>query len=808
MKCMLCSFLSLALLCSGTVFASTGDRTAEASGEWPSAVQPAAIADLLRTDDAGYDPGIIEIFTGRQCEIDCPPGGRQSIEPDCGPSYVDSTNGGCNTTPPTFEAIACGDTVCGTAGNFVTGAGTNGRDLDWWRFSVTTNSIVRWTCRAEFSMIMFLVWDSNPTPDSCPGVTLFTLPATTGAPSIPPCTNATIRAWVPPGTYFAIIGPRTFTQGTPCDSEYTGTLTCEAAGPCEVDCIPGATVSAEPPCGDDYIDETNGGCNVTPTTFERVNCNEVVCGTLGTYFFQGAPGRRDLDWWRLTVTTTSTIVVDIEADVPPVVILAGLVGTPPFYDPCQAQTVASAPTGTTTGDPCTIVNVTFVVNPGEYVVIATSRYFGAIPCGESEYIMSVVCTPLVVPCVPLSCPPGSRVSDEPQCGPGYIDEYNVGCNGTPPCLSDPDVPGTPGDPEGDDCFESAACGDVICGKVGTYPRDGGSFRDLDWYEVITTVPCTIRARLVGTFQAVVFLLDGNGGCPATTLQATTAPPCEEALATASVLPGTYWIAVATQGFGGVSCADADYVLSIECECSAPCELVCPPGYRSEGEPNCGPEYVDTTNPGCNGTPEVFTDLTCPLDRICGTSGTYTRGGSNFREQDWLRITLTQQTQVTWRFTTGFPGQSILIDLNAGCAGATVVDPPGVVSVAPCQQGELTACLEPGVYAILVQPQGFTGVPCGTTWFGELTCAPCAGGCSAAQRGDSDNSGGVDFNDINCFVPALVSLAAWEACPQVTPISGLSNYICRNDVNCDGAVDFDDIATFVSCLVGSACPPCP
>lgn len=810
MSCKLTALMGLAVLCCSTAFSATATPTVTAAdfSSQPVAVMPAEIADMLRVD---YDGGLIESFAGRQCEINCPPGGRLSVEPNCAADYVDATNGGCNTTPPLFETLVCGDTICGTAGTFDRPSAvppTRGRDLDWYRFTITTNTVVRWTVRAEFNMQQFLQWDSNPSPtDSCPGITLFVVPATTAAAAVPPCTDSTIRAWVPAGQYFGIVGPRNATITVPCDAEYQASLTCEAAGACEIDCAPGATVSTEPPCGEDYIDETDGGCNTTPTAFGRVACGETVCGTLGSYVFAGAPGRRDLDWYRLTLTVTSAVSVDIEADAPPLIILAGLVGTPPAYDPCQAQTVDVEPDAGDTADPCTIVNLTFQVNPGEYIVIASSRYFGAIPCGDAEYNMTVTCQPVVVPCVPLTCPPGGQISDEPLCGPGYIDEYNPGCNGTPPCLSDPDPDtGVPGDPTGDDCFESAACGDIICGKVGAYPRDGGSFRDLDWYEIITTVPCTIRARATATFASVVFLIDGSQGCPPPpSLDVATGAICEEALAEATVLPGTYWVAISSQGFGGVNCTDADYVLSIECECQAPCTLSCPPGYRTEGEPPCGPEYVDVTNPGCNGTPPAYTDLTCPSDRICGTVGNYTRGGTALREQDWLRLNIASQTQITWRFTCAFPGVALLLNVADCTAPVGVGDP---VTVNPCQEGTLTACLDPGTYAILMQPQGFVGVPCGALWFGELTCGPCPSSCGVLQRGDSDNSGGIDFNDINCFVPALISLAAWEGCPQAAPITGLANYTCRNDVNCSGAVDFDDIGTFVTCLVGGACPTTP
>jgi hypothetical protein len=66
------------------------------------------------------------------------------------------------------------------------------------------------------------------------------------------------------------------------------------------------------------------------------------------------------------------------------------------------------------------------------------------------------------------------------------------------------------------------------------------------------------------------------------------------------------------------------------------------------------------------------------------------------------------------------------------------------------------------------------------------------------RGDMDCDGGVDFDDINPFVSALVSRAGYEATyPWCNWLNG--------DCNHDGTVDFDDINPFVRCLVAGQCP---
>ncbi len=63
-------------------------------------------------------------------------------------------------------------------------------------------------------------------------------------------------------------------------------------------CPPGAQIENEPPCGPEYVDNFNGGCNSTPAVFTTLTCN-TVCGKSGTYLFQ-AQNYRDTDWFRGT----------------------------------------------------------------------------------------------------------------------------------------------------------------------------------------------------------------------------------------------------------------------------------------------------------------------------------------------------------------------------------------------------------------------------------------------------------------------------------------------------------------------------
>jgi hypothetical protein len=84
-------------------------------------------------------------------------------------------------------------------------------------------------------------------------------------------------------------------------------------------------------------------------------------------------------------------------------------------------------------------------------------------------------------------------------------------------------------------------------------------------------------------------------------------------------------------------------------------------------------------------------------------------------------------------------------------------------------------------------------------FGNATSDPAS--LTVRRRGDSNCDGSIDFDDIDCFVAALISEDSWRACGDV---SGCG-YLCANDINRSGSVDFDDIDGFVECLINDGCP---
>jgi hypothetical protein len=333
----------------------------------PSAIAPAdSSVPLALTPSAGPGPASDLPAQGGiagTC-VTCTP---NEGEPLCGPDYVDATNGGCNSTPPSFTNIACGQTVCGESGNYVVGGVNNYRDTDWWLFTLTQPQVVTWTVTAEFPVLIGFV--AQPCPQTAFIASVVNATA---------CTPTTLSSGIclQPGQYVAFVAPSVFT-GVTCGERYTGTLTCAACpGPC-VTCTPN---EGEPLCGPEYVDATNGGCNSTPPVFTNISCGQTVCGTGGTYTFTGA-NRRDTDWWLFTLTQPTAVTWTVQADFP---VLIGFVA-----QPCP-QAAFIAGTAVTGAQCATVTSTTPILAPGQYVAFVAPSVFTGVTCG-ARYTGTLSC---------------------------------------------------------------------------------------------------------------------------------------------------------------------------------------------------------------------------------------------------------------------------------------------------------------------------------------------------------------------------------------------------------------------------------
>ena len=154
------------------------------------------------------------------CELVCPPGATPEFEFNCG-LPVDVVNGGCNSDPPVFSTISCGETVCGTAA--FDGAT---RDTDWWEITIATPQIITWTVTAEFDVLIFIL-DAS---DCVAGAVILDPP---GAGLAGPCETVSLTSeCLPAGTYTLFVAPQ-FTNIFACSEglKYVGTVTCVSCAP-------------------------------------------------------------------------------------------------------------------------------------------------------------------------------------------------------------------------------------------------------------------------------------------------------------------------------------------------------------------------------------------------------------------------------------------------------------------------------------------------------------------------------------------------------------------------------------------------
>ena len=160
----------------------------------------------------------------------------------------------------------------------------------------------------------------------------------------------------------------------------------------------------------------------------------------------------------------------------------------------------------------------------------------------------------------------------------------------------------------------------------------------------------------------------------------------------------------------------EYVLEIDV--LSLCDLNAPAGAIIEGEPACGPGYVDAFNGGCNSDPAVF-HLVMPSSEtttIFGTSGTF---DDYSRDTDWYQIYISVTNTITFSAIAEFPVLIFFLDgdLPLGC------DDPGLVissaTGSPCELVSITETVGPGLYWLWVGPSVFSCQPCGLEYVVEI-----------------------------------------------------------------------------------------
>ncbi len=276
----------------------------------------------------------------------------------------------------------------------------------------------------------------------------------------------------------------------------------------------------------------------------------------------------------------------------------------------------------------------------------------------------------------------------------YVDAFNGGCYSSPEVFWSVDP----------------SYGPVsICGQGGNYMYGGLNYRDTDWYELTFTESREITVTCTAEFPHDLYVFNGNFGCfDATIVASDSQAECVESSVTYTCTPGTWWIWVGASEFSGWP-NDADYILTIY-GYDYECDLECPGGALIEGEPECGLDYIDTYNGGCNSTPEVFQPLAPSASTIvqCGMSGYFDGYGTCYRDTDWYEIVLDEAREIDVCVSGEFPVSLMLLYGDPDCSNQAVVD---YTTAEVCTEECITAVLDPGVYWVFVAPDFIANFPC-------------------------------------------------------------------------------------------------
>ncbi|MBK9126677.1 MAG: hypothetical protein IPM13_02615 [Phycisphaerales bacterium] len=628
------------------------------------------------------------------CVVLCPPGAYREQEP-CGAD----TNGGCNMPTPTFEPIACGQTVCGTA--WFDGST---RDTDWYQITLTEPATLTIELRAEFAALSGLIEQICYGQAGCDNITGSINPAIFPGE----CQNgSTTTICLQPGVYYIFVGPQ-FTNIEPCPADYVLRVTCE---PCELpvgacclfpsgecfddvneqtcNCQVGGifqgngsecanVVCPVPPANDEcsgaeYLDLSGGPLFFTVDNTYATDDNTPSCGSNAGPPFKGI-------WYKVTGTGNSilittcnpgTINFDTRIQVWCGCDLALCVGgndddgTCPFF---------SSP-WTSTFQWCGAPGVDYYIIIGGY----SSGNIGPIDVAIGEVD---VCTPS--PIEQCTIPPGDTCEDPiilsgplpitvdgNSCGFGH--QYNEVCPFT-----------TPGSP------------DVV---YRWSPDTTGVYT-----VTLCNDPTNYDSKLYIFENACVnpAIACNDDDCSTLSFPSAGVSEIEQVTLTAG---NTYYIVV--DGYASASCGNYRLVIREY----VPCEVPCPPGGVAELEA-CGAD----TNGGCNMPTPAFEPIACGETK-CGTA--YYDGST--RDTDWYELVLTSPARLTvaasgeFDILTGVlvppcPVSSFLVSATAAkCLVATTPQ---------------TECLPAGTYWIFVAPQFTTPVACPADYYVTVTCTPC------------------------------------------------------------------------------------
>jgi hypothetical protein len=243
-----------------------------------------------------------------------------------------------------------------------------------------------------------------------------------------------------------------------------------------------------------------------------------------------------------------------------------------------------------------------------------------------------------------TCMSGSTVSAEPNCGPGYVDVTNAGCESSPthfetllsPVVTCPhSICGTSGTYQSF-CTVDADCNQgILC--VSSVCQGADDSRDSDWYEIVLTGDTSVTVSLEARFGVEMVLFDNGGdpqNCTDEFLEFKLGNPCDVLSFTRCLPAGNWWVRVRPSAFSGIAC-NTRYRISATCAaCTLPTGACCDASvagcsilaqvacegrggqYRGNGTLCAGAGCPGVpTNNNCNdaATPVMTNAITIPFD---------------------------------------------------------------------------------------------------------------------------------------------------------------------------------------------------
>ena len=664
----------------------------------------------------------------------------------------------CAPAVDPYEAIACGDTVCGTFwadGSF--------RDTDWYTFSLDTTTEVTWSVASLTGVAAFIL-DSN-----CPPFVI-----AVGAGACP----TTVTYCLDAGSYVAFVAPNVF-AGVPCGSgdanNYVATLTCggacvppacggettgdccvasatpfcndaacceavcaadpfccsnswdgicagEAAGicwqicgpDCDLTCPEGALSEAEA-CGAD----TNGGCNAPPagssnccTAWLGLGCDDVTCQDTVCSF---DPYCCSVQWDGFCVTEATSSCGDLCAPAAAYEVIAcgeTVCGTfwadGSFRDTDWYSFTLEAATEVTWSVRSVVPAQLFLLDSACPPFVFADAAGANCPtevtyCLEAGSYVAFV-APSIFAGVPCGSGEGNNYVATLTCG-GTCVPPACGAEGTGDCC----VAGATPYCNDLTCCEAVCAADPFCCNTAWDGVCAGEAAAICFE--LCGPDCDLTCPEGASLEGEACGADTNGGC--------NAPP------SGSSNCCTAWLGL---GCDDVTCQDTVCSFDPYC-CSVQWDGFC----VTEATSSCG----DLCAPAA-----AFEAIACG-ETVCGT---FWADGS-FRDTDWYEFTLESAAEVTLSVKSVVPAQ--LFFLDTACPPAILASVAG----ASCPT-ELTFCFPAGgTYRAFVAPTIFSGLPCGSgdgnNYVATLTCGPA---CDALENDECDGALAVvdGANDVDTF----------------------------------------------------------